>query len=282
MPVNEAAFLEAATASVAAYRTVANAVRTGTVIAPYHRFCSLELSARGLPPALLHPPTEPRPGPRRVHLSGGYIDKEVDVCLNVPNTPLLAISVKSQMSSIVKNTMNRFEEYVGDATNLHTRYPMLVVGFMMVVPVHDETFRNGQPTEGLLRIARLLENANDRIRQTDPPGSYEATALVLVDGYFGHGPVERVLSFPPDESPLRVERFFDQAVQLMLRRNQFVNLVDIAKQVTRGREREASRQEKLKHLQEKIREYRVKPKGGRNNKQATTGEPPTGEPPEGP
>lgn len=64
----------------------------------------------------------------RISVLGGYLAEQMDVGLVVEDTgPLLAISVKSQMSSIGNNAINRFEEYVGDSTNLHTRHPLLGV-----------------------------------------------------------------------------------------------------------------------------------------------------------
>jgi hypothetical protein len=148
--------------------------------------------------------------------------KEVDVALVPPNSgPLLAVSCKSQMSSIVKNTINRFEEYVGDATNLHTRFPMLAFGFLMLVPAVDETWSGGKPTDGLRRIAALLERANARQKSDEPPGGYDASALLFVD--FKPTP-PRLMPYPDPKTQggLRIENFFDRLVQLYFERNQFV------------------------------------------------------------
>ena len=149
--------------------------------------------------------------------------KEIDVCLIQPDSgPLLAISVKSLMSSIAKNTVNRFEEYVGDATNLHTRFPMLVLGFLMVIPASAETFVGGKPTEAAQKIAALLERSNARRVLTDPSGSYEVLALMLVD--FTKTPPKVDPSFPAAGSSIRVEDFFDRLIAIYHQRNQFVDL----------------------------------------------------------
>jgi hypothetical protein len=205
------------------YRSSPTAVRTGGVIAPLHHFCVKELVRLGFPERFLYPRAKPETGRKRIRLLGGYMPKEIDVCLTVPDSgPLLAISVKSQMSSIVKNTINRFEEYVGDATNLHTRYPMLVLGFMMLIPVHRETYVGGRPTEGLERIAALLERANARRVVTEPSGSYEVSCLLLVD--FDRTAPRIVPTYPAKDSSLRVETFFGRLVGLYQQRNQFVKL----------------------------------------------------------
>lgn len=156
---------------------------------------------------------------RRLRVLGGYLEKEIDVCYIVEDTgPLLAVSVKSQMSSIAKNAINRFEEYVGDAANLHTRYPLLVLGFLLVVPVCDETFdlQTGQPKELLGRVSALLEQATGRV-PTGNPGSYEASALLVVD--FDQDPPAVHPEYPAPDSPLRIERFFDRLMGEYWQRN---------------------------------------------------------------
>jgi hypothetical protein len=223
MPIDRQALARALRESHAKHASGPTAVRTGGVIAPLHYYCVEELVTRGLPRELLHPRHIPEKGRKRIKLLGGYMPKEVDVCLTVQDSgPLLAISVKSQMSSIVKNTINRFEEYVGDATNLHSRYPMLVLGFMMLVLVRDETYVSGQPTDGLQRIAALLERSNARRDVSEPVGSYEVSCLLLVD--YGRTPPRLVSNFPPPNSSLRIDNFFDKLLEIYRDRNQFVKL----------------------------------------------------------
>jgi len=223
MAINNTLLTKALREAHAKYKSSPTAVRTGGVIAPLHRFCVEELLTRGFPETRLHPKRHENKGPKRVRLLGGYMPKEIDVCLTIPDSgPLLAISVKSQMSSIVKNTINRFEEYVGDATNLHTRFPMLVLGFMMLVPVGKETFAGGKPFDGLRRIAALLERSNARRVVTEPSGSYEVSSLLLVD--FESTPPRLMPDYPEAKSSLRIESFFDKLADLYHQRNQFVKL----------------------------------------------------------
>lgn len=223
MAINNTLLVHALREAQAKYKSSPTAVRTGGVIAPLHRFCVAELVARNFPEASLHPKRRENKGPKRIRLLGGYMPKEIDVCLSIPDSgPLLAISGKSQMSSIIKKTINRFEEYVGDATNLHSRFPMLVLGFLMLVPVNKETFGGGKPTDGLRRIAALLERSNARRVVTEPSGSYEVSSLLLVD--FGSTPPRVMPEYPEKKSPLRIENFFDKLVDLYQQRNQFVKL----------------------------------------------------------
>lgn len=240
MPIDTAQLSEALKAVQAVYDPKTTSVRTGKVIEPLHAYCAYELrratnQGRHLPVQYIHPAPAPSPTeakkrirvaiakpPKRLRILGAYMPKEVDVAIVPPNSgPLLAISCKSQMSSIVKNTINRFEEYVGDATNLHTRFPMMVFGFLMLVPAVEETWSGGQPTDGLKRKAALLERANARQKSDEPPGGYDASALLFVD--FKPSP-PRVLSYPDAkrQTSLRIENFFDRLVGLYFERNQFV------------------------------------------------------------
>lgn len=241
MPIDTARLIEALRAVQSVYDPTTTSVRTGRVIAPLHEYCAYELrrttfAGNHLPIEHIHPAPPTRAEargrilkatqelkPKRLRILGAYMPKEVDVALVPPSSgPLLAVSVKSQMSSIVKNTINRFEEYVGDATNLHTRFPMLVFGFLMLIPVNAETFVSGKPTDGLKRIAALLERSNARQKIGEPPGSYDASALLLVD--LKASPPRVIADFPsPKTQPmLRIEDFFDRLVQLYFERNQFV------------------------------------------------------------
>lgn len=223
MPIDPAALSEALEAARAAYRGGPTAVRTGGVIQPLHQFCAMELARLPVPRELIHPLNSARTGRKRLRLLGAYMPKEVDVAVVAPDSgPLIAISVKSQMSSIAKNTINRFEEYVGDATNLHTRFPMLVLGFMMLVPVCAETFGAGGPTDALKRIAALLERSNARKVITEPSGSYEVSCLMAVD--FDAPQPKPLDDYPARGSLLRVETFFDRLWTLYQERNQFVKL----------------------------------------------------------
>lgn len=240
MPIDPAELSETLKAVKAVYDPTTTSVRTGKVIEPLHEYCAYELrrvthGGRHLPVDFIHPAPAATPAqatkrirgaaakrPKRLRVLGAYMPKEVDVAIVPPNSgPLLAVSCKSQMSSIVKNTINRFEEYVGDATNLHTRFPMLVFGFLMLVPVVAETWSGARPTDGLKRIAALLERANARQRSDEPPGGYDASALLFVD--FDPA-VPRVMPYPDPktQSGLRIESFFDRLAQLYFERNQFV------------------------------------------------------------
>ena len=80
------------------------------------------------------------------------------------------ISGKTQFSSYLNNKNNRYEEAVGEATNLRDRHPLAAMGFAYLV----------RPTsfdeEGAFEYLR-----NQLARLRNPDGFYDATMLLALD-----------------------------------------------------------------------------------------------------
>lgn len=53
------------------------------------------------------------------------------------STNTLVINVRSQMSSLAKNSDTLFERTFAEAQNLHMRYPEIVLGEVYLIPVHE-------------------------------------------------------------------------------------------------------------------------------------------------
>jgi hypothetical protein len=170
---------------------------------------------------------------------GAYLPKTVDVVALHPTAgPTLAISVKSLTRGVTKNLTNRVEEYVGEATNLHTRYPMLVFGFLLVLEIRtvartpsdpDIMFdeRDGElvPRPLAVRVMERVRTFGDRRLLTDPVGSYEATTTLFAinwtapDSGLGPGPVSFSTTQPPRWSDLSIQRFFLRLSEIYQERN---------------------------------------------------------------
>ncbi|MGW6279318.1 hypothetical protein [Kribbella sp. NPDC055071] len=105
---------------------------------------------------------------------GRAYDKQVDVVISRwDRGPEVLISTKAQGASFAKNLPNRFEEAVGDAANLTSRYPLAAVGFFFV---QRATILTTEP--------ETWERTKDMMRKlrSDVPGlGYTATGLCLVD-----------------------------------------------------------------------------------------------------
>jgi hypothetical protein len=234
--------------------TARPATRSGGHVAPIHRFVARELSRQGIPADWLAPdprredgrywPSGVRRAIERIEHSrlamgsdalgaiervgaslrrsrrkplGAYHAKEVDVSATLEDAgPLIVVSVKAPVSSVAKNAVNRYEEGIGEATNLHTRFPMLVFGFLMVLPCVDELYTPGRgATSGFRNIASLIAATSVRDAITDPPGAYEAAGLVLVD--YAHDPPVPVADAP--DPSLRIDAFFRRIIELHRVRN---------------------------------------------------------------
>ena len=165
-------------------------------------------------------------------LFGGLKTKNVDVTV-VKNGigPVLAVSCKGAVGAF-RNLTNRMEEAVGDCTNLHIAYPALVCGYLFVMranrragpapagvdgdgggparTLHDNDMAlrpDGEPVEAVVRFHAALKELADRRGLRNDASRYEAVALALVD--VRSAEAGAILpGFPPGDSPLRIERFF--------------------------------------------------------------------------
>jgi hypothetical protein len=102
---------------------------------------------------------------------GRFYVKQVDVLVSSwQRGPDVLVSTKTQFSSYLNNKNNRYEEAVGEVTNLRDRYPMAAMGFAFLVRsnVFDET-----------GAFVYLRNQLARLRK--PDGAFDATMLLVAD-----------------------------------------------------------------------------------------------------
>lgn len=163
---------------------------------------------------------------------GGLKTKSVDIVVSKEGLgPVVAVSCKG-MTGAVRNLTNRMEETVGECTNLHITYPALVLGYLFVVRANrtrvaddevggavQERMRrkesndvaiadSGRPVESIVRFHAALCALTERQGIRDDVSRYEAVSMGLIN--VDTGLVGQLLpDFPPPESPLFFERFFD-------------------------------------------------------------------------
>lgn len=156
---------------------------------------------------------------------GGLKTKNVDVVVNKGGIgPVLAVSCKGMIGAL-RNLTNRMEETIGECTNLHITYPALVLGYLFVVranrlaaPVGTSARRanrndiaitdDGNPVQTIVRFHSALSALAGRRGIREDASRYEAIALSMIDTLDGN--VGRPLqNFPPPESLLRLDRFFN-------------------------------------------------------------------------
>jgi len=107
------------------------------------------------------------------------MSKRLDVAV-MPATPgdgnrTVAVEVKCHLSSLAKNHNNCIQSLVGQAADLHERYPWLVLAYLGVLPVFDSG-----------RATNLARCYSERARMSDRPDlnlyqRFDAAAVILVD-----------------------------------------------------------------------------------------------------
>ncbi|WP_169422930.1 hypothetical protein [Ramlibacter agri] len=158
--------------------------------------------------------------------------KNVDVVVTKNGIgPVLAVSCKG-MTGAFRNLTNRMEETIGECTNLHITYPAMVFGYLFVLRAnrqaeaaaallpseHAEPARQlaandiavtsgGETVESIIRFHSALRELTGRRGIRDDVSRYEAVALGMVEAV-GKDAGNVLAGFPPVDSPLRVEDFF--------------------------------------------------------------------------
>ncbi|WP_203561211.1 hypothetical protein [Jiella pacifica] len=189
---------------------------------------------------------------------GGLKTKNVDVVVTKPGLgPVMAVSVKGTIGAF-RNLTNRMEEAVGDCTNLHITYPAMVCGFFSVLRANRleedaaeavapedapparqlsandiAIHKGGDPVETIIRYHTALRELSGRRGIRDDVSRYEAVSMALVESNTAT-PGVLLDRFPPEDSPLRLEQFF-QALYLRYD-ERYVYAAPDLKSVTRRRE----------------------------------------------
>lgn len=188
-------------------------IRSSQLINLIHDAVKYELIQRGVSREQIFPhfgETKPE-----VKLAGFLKQKDQDVCVvprNVRRSPLtidwgpmafqrksdpygfeysnntLVINVRSQMSSLAKNSDTLFERTFAEAQNLHMRYPNMVLGEVYLIPIneyddeavkdHEVAFKAHQTD--VEKYISFFNSINGR-QLGDPDYMYERCTLLVVD-----------------------------------------------------------------------------------------------------
>lgn len=188
-------------------------IRSSQLINLIHDAVKYELIQRGISRDQIFPhfgETKPE-----VKLAGFLKQKDQDVCVvprNIRKAPLtidwgpmafqrksdpfgfeysdntLVINVRSQMSSLAKNSDTLFERTFAEAQNLHMRYPNMVLGEVYLIPineyddeavkVHEVAFKPHQTD--VEKYISFFNSINGR-QLDDPDYMYERCTLLVVD-----------------------------------------------------------------------------------------------------
>lgn len=104
------------------------------------------------------------------------------------STNTLVVNVRSQMSSLAKNSDTLFERTFAEAQNLHMRYPGIVLGEVYLIPVHeydDDLVKNHivgfrQRQTNVEKYISFFDSINGR-EENGENYLYERVTLLVVD-----------------------------------------------------------------------------------------------------
>lgn len=188
-------------------------IRSSELINLIHDAVKNEFIIKGVNPENIFPPfNETKP---ELKMAGFLKQKDQDICV-VPSVlqmqptiinwgPLafenkkdpyganysentLVVNVRSQMSSLEKNSDTLFERTVAEALNLHMKYPKIVLGEVYLIPVyeyndemvknHKVGFKNRQTN--IEKYISFFNSINGR-KIGEDDYAYERCALLIVD-----------------------------------------------------------------------------------------------------
>lgn len=149
--------------------------------------------------------------------------KEQDILVQPPQDanqdvtvgPILAINIRSQLSSIEKNYDTLFERVFAEALNLHNRFPYIVLGYLYLLPLlgYDPEFAKRRQVHlgeryNVEKYMLSFLSISGRQNPDDVPWKYEKVCLLIVD--FSKNPpeiIDKMNRFV--EESLISERFAD-------------------------------------------------------------------------
>ena len=163
------------------------------------------------------------------------------------STSILAINVRSQMSSLAKNADTLFERTFAEALNLHMRYPNMVLGEVYLIPVyeyddamasrHQIAFKNKHVN--VEKYITFFDSINKR-EKLEENYKYERCALLIVD----FRPEQPVLyrnseqlkaagiiskNFPIEYATMAFDSFAEDIIDIYAKRYPIGNIQDLSR-----------------------------------------------------
>lgn len=191
-------------------------IRSQNLIYELHEYIKDEFIYYGIDPELIFPPkNESKP---EINISGRFKQKKQDVCIvpkTIENKPekinwgvlrnsgkstiygaykeerILCVNLRSQMSSLAKNSDTLFERMIAEPLNLHLQYPNLVIGELYMIPVYeyDEVAARDNQVKFKKKITDLAKyisfftelNGYNLVENGKFPFKYNRAGLLIVD-----------------------------------------------------------------------------------------------------
>jgi len=157
----------------------------------------------------LLPPTTDCVEVGQVRIVGGVRPQAFDVGYR-PDGPRLLFDSKTlnDLKSVRKNWQNMINDLATEATTAHSRFPFAIVGFLIAIPEPCIPERQYAP------LKETLERMAGRTGTEEQPHLAEAISLVIWDPATG----QISSTMPPEDSPLRLQKFGEAVEQVYLAR----------------------------------------------------------------
>lgn len=178
-------------------------IRSQKLIYELHEFAKEEFEYYGVDPSLIFPPLQK--GKPEIKLTGKFKQKDQDVSI-VPKTiideegpitwglvgasgnrispygsykeeRILALNVRSQMSSVDKNIDTLFERMLAEPLNLHLQYPRLVIGELYMIPVFE--YKDSSMKDNIVEFKKKHVNIEKFITFFNELNDYQTTGDII-------------------------------------------------------------------------------------------------------
>lgn len=161
------------------------------------------------------------------NIFGSHKPKDVDVSVIDPdNGPLMMIGVRSQMSSIGNNVLNYYEGIIGECISLQDRFPMAVIGYIYLMPLHPIKTGKEQERVDHTRYARYYDAVTGREGQAykDIRGIFDQFAYMIVD-FAAMPPALHDELLPANlKHDLKISTFIDRMIDTFKSRHVFLDI----------------------------------------------------------
>lgn len=171
--------------------------------------------------------------------------KEQDIIIQPPQNgrnvsvgPILAVNVRSQLSSIEKNYDTLFERIFAEALNLHNRFPYMVLGYLYLLPKvgynPDAAKENRVELSERYNLEKYILSFLSIASRTSPndvPWKYERVCLLVIDFeknppevmddmriFVNEGLVSEKFAQLYTFEKLSIKDFFDELYKIMMER----------------------------------------------------------------
>lgn len=177
--------------------TLLNLIRSQGLIQKLHEGVKREFVNLGVAPELI----SPHPGISKPEVSvEGYLNpKQQDIVIFTQDAPgvitekIIAVNVRSQLSSLGNNLDTLYERTYAESLNLHLKYPRMCLGEVFMIPTHQYDAKAAQ--KGIVDFKKVtkLEDYIQRFQQINNGGNagrkrkledvfkYERVCLLVVD-----------------------------------------------------------------------------------------------------